>query len=189
MTELGENGAKSRRVKRTPFIIFSKVLLTSWQLSMKYLLGGKAPVNQDKEASVLVCQSCCLSMLCSQSLAVLPQLPSICAGERVLASGSVQLPRFTLLESGSLLVSPAHLSDAGTYTCMASNSRGIDEASASLLVWGESDYRKGKESRVYCCFPYNIQLPTVEGMKTNFFDNKSCTTNHIKITILISFSM
>ncbi|XP_076852894.1 protein sidekick-2 isoform X2 [Brachyhypopomus gauderio] len=59
-------------------------------------------------------------------------------GERVLASGSVQLPRFTLLESGSLLISPAHLSDAGTYTCMASNSRGIDEASASLVVWART---------------------------------------------------
>lgn len=56
-----------------------------------------------------------------------------------MASGSVQLPRFTLLESGSLLISPSHLSDAGTYTCMASNSRGIDEASADLLVWGNDD--------------------------------------------------
>lgn len=64
-------------------------------------------------------------------------LPPFPAGERVLASGSVQLPRFTLLESGSLLISPSHLSDAGTYTCMASNSRGIDEASADLLVWGK----------------------------------------------------
>uniref|UniRef100_H3CYJ4 Sidekick cell adhesion molecule 2 n=1 Tax=Tetraodon nigroviridis TaxID=99883 RepID=H3CYJ4_TETNG len=62
-------------------------------------------------------------------------------GERVLASGSVQLPRFTLLESGSLLISPSHLSDAGTYTCMASNSRGIDEASADLLVWAVSTAR------------------------------------------------
>ncbi|XP_036427826.1 protein sidekick-2 [Colossoma macropomum] len=59
-------------------------------------------------------------------------------GERVLASGSVQLPRFTLLESGSLLISPAHISDAGTYTCMASNSRGIDEASADLVVWART---------------------------------------------------
>ncbi|XP_063076857.1 protein sidekick-2-like [Engraulis encrasicolus] len=59
-------------------------------------------------------------------------------GERVLASGSVQLPRFTLMESGSLLISPAHISDAGTYTCMASNSRGIDEASADLIVWART---------------------------------------------------
>lgn len=49
----------------------------------------------------------------------------------------MQLPRFTLLESGSLLVSPAHLADAGTYTCLATNSRGVDEASADLVVWGK----------------------------------------------------
>ncbi|XP_047428887.1 protein sidekick-2 isoform X2 [Mugil cephalus] len=63
-------------------------------------------------------------------------------GERVLASGSVQLPRFTLLESGSLLISPSHLSDAGTYTCMASNSRGIDESSADLMVWARTRITK-----------------------------------------------
>ncbi|XP_056263637.1 protein sidekick-2 isoform X3 [Pseudoliparis swirei] len=63
-------------------------------------------------------------------------------GERVLASGSVQLPRFTLLESGSLLISPSHLSDAGTYTCMASNSRGIDEASSDLVVWARTRINK-----------------------------------------------
>ncbi|NXS91194.1 SDK2 protein, partial [Jacana jacana] len=59
-------------------------------------------------------------------------------GERILASGSVQLPRFTLLESGSLLLSPAHLADAGTYTCLATNSRGVDEASADLVVWART---------------------------------------------------
>ncbi|XP_055994092.1 protein sidekick-2 [Sorex fumeus] len=59
-------------------------------------------------------------------------------GERVLASGSVQLPRFTLLESGSLLISPARLADAGTYTCLATNSRGVDEASAELVVWART---------------------------------------------------
>lgn len=67
------------------------------------------------------------------------------AGERVLASGSVQQPRFTLLESGSLLISPSHLSDAGTYTCMASNSRGIDEASADLVVWGKFKRKNRKK--------------------------------------------
>ncbi|XP_020858152.1 protein sidekick-2 [Phascolarctos cinereus] len=56
-------------------------------------------------------------------------------GERILASGSIQLPRFTLLESGSLLISPTRISDAGSYTCLATNSRGVDEASADLVVW------------------------------------------------------
>ncbi|XP_076856634.1 protein sidekick-2 isoform X2 [Brachyhypopomus gauderio] len=68
-------------------------------------------------------------------------------GERVLASGSVQLPRFTLLESGSLLISPSHLSDAGTYTCMASNSRGIDEASAHLVVWARTRITKAPQDQ------------------------------------------
>ncbi|XP_069511212.1 protein sidekick-2 isoform X2 [Ambystoma mexicanum] len=59
-------------------------------------------------------------------------------GERILASGSVQIPRFTLLESGSLLISPAHISDAGTYTCLATNSRGVDEASSDVTVWART---------------------------------------------------
>lgn len=58
-------------------------------------------------------------------------------GEKVLASGSVQFPRFTLLESGSLLISPSHISDAGSYICLATNSRGVDEASGDLIVWGK----------------------------------------------------
>ncbi|XP_038633750.1 protein sidekick-2 isoform X2 [Scyliorhinus canicula] len=59
-------------------------------------------------------------------------------GEKVLASGSVQLPRFTLLESGSLLISPSHISDAGSYTCLATNSRGVDESSGDLIVWART---------------------------------------------------
>lgn len=120
------------------------------------------------------------------TLSVLPYFSSSCTGERVLASGSVQLPRFTLLESGSLLVSPAHLSDAGTYTCMASNSRGIDEASANLLVWGESDYRKEKDSRIYCWIPNNTRFSTVVDITINSRLQYSYTKNHIKITIFFS---
>ena len=71
-------------------------------------------------------------------------------GERILASGSVQLPRFTLLESGSLLVSPTHISDAGTYTCLATNSRGADEASADLVVWGECPGQAGVLATPVC---------------------------------------
>ncbi|OCT58236.1 hypothetical protein XELAEV_18002425mg [Xenopus laevis] len=59
-------------------------------------------------------------------------------GDRILASGPIQLPRFTLLESGSLLISPAHISDTGTYTCTATNSRGADDASADIIVWART---------------------------------------------------
>uniref|UniRef100_A0A8C4MLH2 Sidekick cell adhesion molecule 2 n=1 Tax=Equus asinus asinus TaxID=83772 RepID=A0A8C4MLH2_EQUAS len=68
-------------------------------------------------------------------------------GERILASGSVQLPRFTLLESGSLLISPTHISDAGTYTCLATNSRGVDEASADLIVWARTRITKSPQDQ------------------------------------------
>ncbi|XP_053310046.1 protein sidekick-2 [Spea bombifrons] len=59
-------------------------------------------------------------------------------GDQILASGSVQIPRFTLLESGSLLISPTHISDMGTYTCTATNSRGADDASADIIVWART---------------------------------------------------
>uniref|UniRef100_A0A8C1JB96 Sidekick cell adhesion molecule 2a n=1 Tax=Cyprinus carpio TaxID=7962 RepID=A0A8C1JB96_CYPCA len=84
------------------------------------------------------CLVCLIFIFISLSLpCVWPSL-HLCTADRVLASGSVQLPRFTLLESGSLLISPSHLSDAGSYTCMASNSRGIDEAAADLVVWART---------------------------------------------------
>eukprot|EP00063_Salmo_salar_P066766 XP_014041601.1 PREDICTED: protein sidekick-1-like [Salmo salar] len=56
-------------------------------------------------------------------------------GERVLASGSVQLPRFTLLESGGLLVEPIRMEDSGDYTCTATSADGSINATATLTVW------------------------------------------------------
>lgn len=97
----------------------------------------------DQGSTILVFDNLLFSLFSLLFCVTLFSLPTTSAvrshmpGERVLASGSVQLPRFTLLESGSLLISPSHISDAGTYTCMASNSRGIDEASADLVVWGK----------------------------------------------------
>ncbi|XP_072916750.1 protein sidekick-1 isoform X1 [Hemitrygon akajei] len=56
-------------------------------------------------------------------------------GDKVLASGSVQIPRFVLQESGGLLIKPAQVEDAATYTCLAMNSKGAVNASANLTVW------------------------------------------------------
>ncbi|XP_048465695.1 protein sidekick-1 [Rhincodon typus] len=56
-------------------------------------------------------------------------------GTKILASGSIQIPRFVLLESGGLLIKPAHVEDAATYTCFAVNSKGAVNASAELTVW------------------------------------------------------
>ncbi|XP_052447789.1 protein sidekick-1-like [Carassius gibelio] len=55
-------------------------------------------------------------------------------GSQVLASGSVQMPRFTLLESGGLQILPIMPSDAGNYTCLASNSEGLVNATMALTV-------------------------------------------------------
>ncbi|KAG1927730.1 protein sidekick-2, partial [Pimephales promelas] len=55
-------------------------------------------------------------------------------GSQVLASGSVQIPRFTLLESGGLQILPIMQSDAGNYTCLASNSEGLVNATVALTV-------------------------------------------------------
>lgn len=55
----------------------------------------------------------------------------------MLASGSVRMPRFTLLESGGLQISPVFIQDAGTYTCYAANTEGSLNASATLTVWSK----------------------------------------------------
>lgn len=68
-------------------------------------------------------------------------VPSGCfPGNQILASGSVQLPRFILLESGGLQITPVFLQDAGNYTCWAVNSEGALSASAALTVWSKDHY-------------------------------------------------
>uniref|UniRef100_A0A8C1W930 Sidekick cell adhesion molecule 1b n=1 Tax=Cyprinus carpio TaxID=7962 RepID=A0A8C1W930_CYPCA len=60
--------------------------------------------------------------------------PAIVWRKGVLASGTVQMPRFTLLESGGLRILPIMLSDAGNYTCLASNSEGLVNTTVALTV-------------------------------------------------------
>ncbi|XP_030646363.1 LOW QUALITY PROTEIN: protein sidekick-1 [Chanos chanos] len=57
---------------------------------------------------------------------------------QILASGSMQIPRFTLLESGGLQVKPVVLQDTGTYTCFAANTEGTVNGSATLTVWSRT---------------------------------------------------
>ncbi|XP_015282694.1 PREDICTED: protein sidekick-1 [Gekko japonicus] len=59
-------------------------------------------------------------------------------GRQTLASGSVRIPRFILLESGGLQITPVFLQDAGNYTCCAVNSEGDLNASAALTVWNRT---------------------------------------------------
>ncbi|XP_070837515.1 protein sidekick-1 isoform X2 [Chaetodon trifascialis] len=59
-------------------------------------------------------------------------------GSQILASGSVQVPRFTLLQSGGLEIRPISFQDSGEYTCIASNSQGSINATATLTVWSRT---------------------------------------------------
>uniref|UniRef100_A0A8C8SF52 Sidekick cell adhesion molecule 1 n=1 Tax=Pelusios castaneus TaxID=367368 RepID=A0A8C8SF52_9SAUR len=59
-------------------------------------------------------------------------------GTQILASGSVKIPRFILLESGGLQITPVFLQDADNYTCYAVNSEGALNAFAILTVWNRT---------------------------------------------------
>ncbi|XP_029008126.1 protein sidekick-1-like isoform X2 [Betta splendens] len=59
-------------------------------------------------------------------------------GLLVLASGSVQVPRFTLLQTGGLQIQPVSFQDSGEYTCIASNSEGTINTTATLTVWSRT---------------------------------------------------
>ncbi|XP_044047488.1 protein sidekick-1-like isoform X2 [Siniperca chuatsi] len=59
-------------------------------------------------------------------------------GSQVLASGSVQVPGFTLLQSGGLQIQPISFQDSGEYTCIASNSEGTINTTATLTVWSRT---------------------------------------------------
>ncbi|XP_047569359.1 protein sidekick-1 isoform X2 [Lutra lutra] len=69
-------------------------------------------------------------------------------GKHILASGSVQIPRFMLLESGGLQIAPVFLQDAGSYTCYAANTEGSLNASAALTVWNRTSIVNPPEDRV-----------------------------------------
>uniref|UniRef100_A0A8C9DA08 Sidekick cell adhesion molecule 1 n=1 Tax=Panthera leo TaxID=9689 RepID=A0A8C9DA08_PANLE len=69
-------------------------------------------------------------------------------GKHILASGSVRIPRFMLLESGGLQITPVFIQDAGNYTCYATNTEGSLSASAALTVWNRTSIVNPPEDRV-----------------------------------------
>uniref|UniRef100_A0A480QIG4 Protein sidekick-1 isoform 1 n=1 Tax=Sus scrofa TaxID=9823 RepID=A0A480QIG4_PIG len=69
-------------------------------------------------------------------------------GNQILASGSVRIPRFMLLESGGLQITPVFIQDAGNYTCHAANAEGSLRASATLTVWNRTSIVRPPEDSV-----------------------------------------
>uniref|UniRef100_A0A8C3XAQ0 Sidekick cell adhesion molecule 1 n=1 Tax=Catagonus wagneri TaxID=51154 RepID=A0A8C3XAQ0_9CETA len=69
-------------------------------------------------------------------------------GNQILASGSVRIPRFMLLESGGLQITPVFIQDADNYTCYAANAEGSLSASATLTVWNRTSIVRPPEDSV-----------------------------------------
>lgn len=79
-----------------------------------------------------------LSLLPYQLLCLSRYPVLLCSsGNLILASGSVRIPRFMLLESGGLRIAPVFIQDAGNYTCYAANTEASVNASAMLTVWSK----------------------------------------------------
>uniref|UniRef100_A0A3B3U2D7 Protein sidekick-1-like n=1 Tax=Poecilia latipinna TaxID=48699 RepID=A0A3B3U2D7_9TELE len=64
--------------------------------------------------------------------------PAVIWRKGIIASGSVQVPRFTLLQSGSLQIQPVSIQDSGEFTCIVSNSEGTVNTTAALTVWSRT---------------------------------------------------
>lgn len=83
-------------------------------------------------------------------------------GSQIIASGSVQVPRFMLLQSGSLQIQPVSIQDSGEFTCIVSNSEGTINTTAALTVWSKTHSQTTKStinsSGYQTC---NISLSTV----------------------------
>ncbi|MEJ1281744.1 hypothetical protein NN561_012694 [Cricetulus griseus] len=75
-------------------------------------------------------------------------IPCRAMGNLILASGSVRIPRFMLLESGGLRIAPVFIQDAGNYTCYAANTEASVNASAMLTVWNRTSIVHPPEDRV-----------------------------------------
>uniref|UniRef100_A0A8B9REK4 Sidekick cell adhesion molecule 1a n=1 Tax=Astyanax mexicanus TaxID=7994 RepID=A0A8B9REK4_ASTMX len=100
------------------------------------LCAGLAPAFTAPPANITVTDGSAASFTCQVSGAPKPAI-TWKRDSQILASGSVQISRFTLLESGGLQVKPVMLQDSGIYTCYAANTEGAINASASLTVWSK----------------------------------------------------
>ncbi|CAF98159.1 unnamed protein product, partial [Tetraodon nigroviridis] len=103
------------------------------QASTQLLVSGAAPTFTSPPSDQTVTDGNRALFTCQTSGAPKPAI-TWRKGLQVLASGSVQVPRFTLLQSGGLEIQPISFQDSGAYTCIASNSEGSINATATLTV-------------------------------------------------------
>ncbi|XP_070951518.1 protein sidekick-1 isoform X3 [Macaca nemestrina] len=106
-----------------------------------------APVFTQRPADTTVTDGMTAILRCEVSGAPKPAI-TWKRENHILASGSVRIPRFMLLESGGLQIAPVFIQDAGNYTCYAANTEGSLNASATLTVWNRTSIVHPPEDHV-----------------------------------------
>ncbi|XP_023273238.1 protein sidekick-1 [Seriola lalandi dorsalis] len=119
------------------FQCFARNAAGETQTHTQLLVSSVAPTFTFPPSDRTVTDGNTASFTCQTSGAPKPAI-TWRKGLQVLASGSVQVPRFTLLQSGGLQIQPVSFQDSGEYTCIASNSEGAINATATLTVWSRT---------------------------------------------------
>uniref|UniRef100_A0A8D0CST5 Sidekick cell adhesion molecule 1 n=1 Tax=Sander lucioperca TaxID=283035 RepID=A0A8D0CST5_SANLU len=119
------------------FQCFARNAAGETQAHTQLLVSSVAPTFTFPQSDQTVTDGTTALFMCQASGAPKPAI-TWRKGSQILASGSVQVPRFTLLQSGGLQIQPISLQDTGEYTCIASNSEGTINATSMLTVWSRT---------------------------------------------------
>ncbi|KAF3852403.1 hypothetical protein F7725_005758 [Dissostichus mawsoni] len=134
------NGLTVRRVQPGDggiFQCFARNAAGETQAHAQLLVSSMAPRFTFPSSDQIVTDGNTALFMCQTSGAPKPAI-TWRKGSRVLASGSVQVPRFTLLQTGGLQIRPISFQDSGDYTCIASNAEGSINSTSSLTVWSRT---------------------------------------------------
>nr|XP_020469940.1 protein sidekick-1 isoform X2 [Monopterus albus] len=119
------------------FQCFARNAAGETQTHTQLLVSSAAPTFTLPPSDQTVTDGITALFTCQTSGAPKPAITWI-KGSQVLASGSVRVPRFTLLQSGGLQIQPVSFQDSGEYTCIASNSEGTINTTATLTIWSRT---------------------------------------------------
>uniref|UniRef100_A0A3Q2YF35 Sidekick cell adhesion molecule 1 n=1 Tax=Hippocampus comes TaxID=109280 RepID=A0A3Q2YF35_HIPCM len=120
------------------FQCFARNVAGETQAHTQLLVSNVPPNFAVRPSDKTVTEGNTALFICQTSGAPKPAVTWRKGNMYVLASGSVQVPRFKLLQSGSLQVQPVTFQDSGEYTCIASNSERSINATAKLTVWSRT---------------------------------------------------
>uniref|UniRef100_A0A8C9XMP9 Sidekick cell adhesion molecule 1 n=1 Tax=Sander lucioperca TaxID=283035 RepID=A0A8C9XMP9_SANLU len=120
------------------FQCFARNAAGETQAHTQLLVSSVAPTFTFPQSDQTVTDGTTALFMCQASGAPKPAITWRKGRSQILASGSVQVPRFTLLQSGGLQIQPISLQDTGEYTCIASNSEGTINATSMLTVWSRT---------------------------------------------------